>query len=74
MPAAPIARQHASTESSRLPRKEKLGFLAKALLQRNARVEQVVGKLKHFKRNPLHCEEETNFGPIIAFAAGFALV
>jgi transposase len=55
--------------------KDKPGFFAKALYRGRARIEQVVGKLKRFKRVALRCEKtKRNFTSIVALVAGFILV
>src|SRR4051812_34603606 len=50
-------------------------FFPKALYRARARIEQLVGKLKRFKRVALRCEKTArNYGSIIALALGFILV
>jgi transposase len=50
-------------------------FFARALYRARARIEQLVGKLKRFKRVALRCEKTAqNFGSIVALALGFILV
>ncbi len=50
-------------------------FFAKALYRARARIEQLVGKLKRFKRIALRCEKTArNFGSFVALALGFILV
>jgi transposase len=50
-------------------------FFAKVLYRARARIEQLVGKLKRFKRVALRCEKTAqNFGSIVALALGFILV
>jgi transposase len=47
----------------------------KALSRARARIEQLVGKLKRFKRVALRCEKTAqNYGSIVALALGFILV
>jgi transposase len=47
-------------------------FFPKALYRARARIEQLVGKLKRFKRVALRCEKTTrNFGSFVALALGF---
>jgi transposase len=46
-------------------------FFPKALYRARARIEQLVGKLKRFKRIALRCEKTNkNFGSFVAFALG----
>lgn len=55
--------------------KDKPTFFANALYRGRARIEQVVGKLKRFKRIALRCEKtKRNFASFVALAAGFLLV
>src|SRR5919206_215665 len=50
-------------------------FFPKALYRARTRIEQLVGKLKRFKRIALRCEKtNTNFGSFIAFALGLIIV
>ncbi len=50
-------------------------FFPKALYRARARIEQLVGKLKRFKRVALRCEKTAqNYGSVIALALGFILV
>jgi transposase len=50
-------------------------FFPKALYRARARIEQLVGKLKRFKRIALRCEKTNkNFGSFVAFALGLILV
>jgi len=45
------------------------GFFPQALYRARARIEQLVGKLKRFKRVALRCETtDRNFGSFVAFA------
>ena len=47
----------------------------KVLYQACARIEQLVGKLKRFKRVALRCEKTVqNYRSIVALALGFILV
>jgi hypothetical protein len=49
-------------------------FFPKALDRARARIEQLVGKLKRFKRIALRCEKTArNFGSFVALALGFIL-
>jgi transposase len=49
-------------------------FFPKALDRARARIEQLVGKLKRFKRVALRCEKTAqNYGSIVALALGFIL-
>jgi transposase len=51
------------------------GFFPKALYRARARIEQLVGKLKRFKRVALRCEKTAqNYGSVVALALGFILV
>ncbi|WP_425607357.1 transposase [Roseibium sediminicola] len=48
---------------------------AKALYRGRARIEQMMGKLKRFKRVDLRCEKTArNFRSIVAIAAAFILI
>ena len=50
-------------------------FFPKALYRARARIEQLVGKLKRFKRVALRCEKTAQtYGSIVALALGFILV
>ena len=50
-------------------------FFPRALYRARARIEQLVGKLKRFKRVALRCEKtSTNYGSFVAFALGLIIV
>ena len=50
-------------------------FFPKALYRARARIEQLVGKLKRFKRIALRCEKtDRNFGSLIAFPLGLIIL
>ncbi len=50
-------------------------FFPRALYRARARIEQLVGKLKRFKRVALRCEKTTqNYGSFVALALGFILL
>ena len=50
-------------------------FFPKALYRARARIEQLVGKLKRFKRIALRCEKTAqNYGSFVAIALAFILV
>ena len=50
-------------------------FFPKALYRARARIEQLVGKLKRFKRVALRCEKTAqNYGSVVALALGFILI
>src|SRR5919107_3246327 len=50
-------------------------FFPKTLYRARARIEQLVGKLKRFKRAALRCEKTAqNYGSIVAVALGFILI
>jgi transposase len=50
-------------------------FFPKALYRARARIEQLVGKLKRFKRVALRCEKTAqNYGSFVALALGLILV
>ena len=50
-------------------------FFPRALYRARARIEQLVGKLKRFKRVALRCEKTAqNYGSVVALALGFILV
>ena len=54
---------------------DKPAFFPKILYKARARIEQVVGKLKRFKRIALRCEKTAqNYGSFVALAFGFILV
>jgi transposase len=54
--------------------KKRPAFFPKALNRARARIEQLVGKLKRFKRIALRCEKTArNFGSFVALALGFIL-
>src|SRR5918997_224240 len=54
--------------------KNRPAFFPKALYRARARIEQLVGKLKPFKRIALRCEKAArNFGSFVALALGFIL-
>ena len=55
--------------------KDRPTFFPKALYRARARIEQLVGKLKRFKRVALRCEKTSrNYGSIVAFALGLIIV
>jgi transposase len=55
--------------------KTRPGFFPKALYRARARIEQLVGKLKRFKRVALRCEKTAqNYGSVVALALGFILI
>ena len=48
---------------------------ARALYRGRARIEQMIGKLKRFKRVALRCEKTArNFRSVVALAAAFVLI
>ena len=50
-------------------------FFPRALYRARARIEQLVGKLKRFKRSALRCEKTVqNYGSLIAFVLGLIIV
>jgi transposase len=50
-------------------------FFPRALYRARARIEQLVGKLKRFKRIALRCEKTVqNYGSLVAFALGLIIV
>ena len=50
-------------------------FFPRALYRARARIEQLVGKLKRFKRVALRCEKTAqNYGSFVALALGFILL
>ena len=54
--------------------KDRPTFFPKALYRARARIEQLVGKLKRFKRVALRCEKTSrNYGSIVAFALGLII-
>jgi transposase len=55
--------------------KNRPNFFPKALYRGRARIEQLVGKLKRFKRIALRCEKTArNFGSFVAFALGLIII
>jgi transposase len=49
-------------------------FFAKALYKGCARIEQAIGKLKHFKRIAMRCEKTAqNYASFVALACGLSL-
>jgi len=55
--------------------KTRPGFFPKALYRARARIEQLVGKLKRFKRVALRCEKTSkNFAFFVTFALGLIIV
>jgi transposase len=55
--------------------KNRPAFFPRALYRARARIEQLVGKLKRFKRIALRCEKTAqNYGSIVAFALGLIIV
>ena len=55
--------------------KARPAFFPKALYRARARIEQLVGELKRFKRIALRGEKtDTNFASFVALALGFILV
>src|SRR4051812_5011729 len=55
--------------------KNRPAFFPKALYRARARIEQLVGKLKRFKRIALRCEKTNkNFASFVAFALGLIIV
>ena len=50
-------------------------FFPKALYRARARIEQLVGQLKRFKRVALRCEKTAqNYGSFVALALAFILI
>jgi transposase len=50
-------------------------FFPRALYRARARIEQLVGKLKRFKRVALRCQKTAqNYGSVVALALGFILI
>ena len=55
--------------------KDRPAFFPKALDRARARIEQLVGQLKRFKRVGLRCEKTAqNYGSFVALALGFILI
>ena len=55
--------------------KNRPAFFPRALYRARARIEQLVGKLKRFKRIALRCEKTVqNYGSLVAFALGLIIV
>jgi hypothetical protein len=53
---------------------DKPKFFAKALYKARARIEQMIGKIKRFKRIALRCEKTaTNYASFLALVCGFIL-
>jgi transposase len=54
---------------------DKPKFFAKVLYKARARIEQMMGKIKRFKRIALRCEKTaTNYASFLALACGFILI
>ena len=54
---------------------DKPKFFAKVLYKARARIEQMMGKIKRFKRIALRCEKTaTNYAPFLAPVCGFILI
>jgi hypothetical protein len=61
--------------SAKKSAKNRPAFFPKALYRARARIEQLVGKLKRFKRLGLRCEKTVqNYGSLVAFALGLIIV
>lgn len=72
-----VARRHGAVPviPYRKGRKSVPARFARALYRGRARIEQMMGKLKRFKRVALRCEKTArNFRSIVALAATFILV
>jgi transposase len=72
-----MARQRGSVPviPHRSNRKKIPARFARALYRGRARIEQMIGKLKRFKRLALRCEKTArNFRSIVALAAAFVLI
>jgi transposase len=55
--------------------KDAATYFPKLLYKGRARIEQVVGKLKRFKRIALRCEKTArNYGSFVALACAFILI
>ena len=55
--------------------KDKPEFFPKILYKARARIEQLVGKIKRFKRIALRCEKTArNYGSFLALVLGFILI
>ena len=55
--------------------KNRPAFFPKALYRARARIEQLAGKLKRFKRIALRCEKTVqNYGSLVAFALRLIIV
>ena len=54
---------------------DKPKFFAKVLYKARARIEQMMGKIKRFKRIALRCEKTaTNYASFLALVCGFILI
>ena len=54
---------------------DKPKFFAKGLYKARARIEQMMGKIKRFKRIALRCEKTaTNYASFLALVCGFILI
>ena len=54
---------------------DKPKFFAKVLYKARARIEQMMGKIKRFKRIALRCEKTaTNYSSFLALVCGFILI
>lgn len=55
--------------------KQRPQFFAKELYKGRARIEQLIGKLKRFKRVAMRCEKTArNYGSFVGFALGLILI
>jgi transposase len=69
------AARHLSGDPVQVIGQEPADVLPKALYRARARIEQLVGKLKRFKRVALRCEKTAqNFGSVVAFALSLIIV
>jgi transposase len=83
-PSAPYSKANREAARARgiapvIPHKtnerDKPAFFARTLYKARSRIEQGVGRLKHFKRAALRCEKTArNFRSIVSFAAGLCLI
>ena len=64
-----------SSHTNQTPSTDQRSSRKYCIYKARARIEQVVGKLKRFKRIALRCEKTAqNYGSFVALAFGFILV
>ncbi len=79
MTARPTERRYARGSTPVIPRRENVRHRGRSFPKRldklRERIEQVIGKLKRFKRVAMRCEKtDISFSAIVTFACGLMLV